>query len=595
MLKNLPRKKILLTVLSTLVSLCLALVGVWRNGQEPLLPNGGVLSRAEAIDGVTLTGWAEAGPGLWSFSFTAGDGDETLALCTNYKARLISGGSETEAEDLYLLPASGRAPVRLLLESNGQPSCWVTTAGRALENQHQRQMIQLQAIACFGMMALFVLALFYFKHQRELGYFLLYLSVMIVWAGLIYRFPSEGGASFRLLFMFLFSCMLLSAFWVAAALTGLLTIERRQRLAALFLTALFALFTLSSVTLLRVGALFAGMLACQGLLLYALWKEIEGAELLLFGCAVSTGLRVLVILPGLRWPIFIESLPFYILRCARIYDLPFALGCMFFVCRRFAQQFDRTEQLARELDRRVAQRTQALAEQVEARESMMLNIFHDLRSPLFAVANGLETLSIAPDTLPGLLPALQERVSFLRRLTEDLFLAAKLEQNQILLNEDRVLLNEQTALVCTACMAEAKKKGVSLTSETGRPLLVWGDAVRLQQVVQNLVTNAIYYTPAGGSVEVACRAEGGQALVSVRDTGCGIPPEEQAAVFQRYFHTSAANKHESTGLGLTIAQELVRLHHGVIQLESEVGRGSCFTVRLDLLEPDEELDEEPCQ
>lgn len=587
MLKRLPRKKILLTVLSTLVTLCLALGGIWANGQEPLLPNGGSLSRAEAADGVTLTGWTGAGPGLWRFSFTAGEMDEPLALCTNYRARLVSGGSGTPIEDLYLLSVSDQDSVRLLVESDGPPAAWVTTARIALESQHQRQMIQLQALACFGMMALFVLALFHYKRQRELGYFLLYLSVMIVWGLLIYWFPSEGGPSFRLLFMFLFSCMLLSAFWVAAALTGLFRVGRRQRFAVLFLTALFALLTLSPVPPLRVAALFAGMLACQGLLLYAFWKEVEGAGMLLFGCAVSTGLRVLVILPGLRWPVFIESFSFYILRCARIYDLPFALGCMFFVCRRFAQQFDRTEQLARELDRRVAQRTQALAEQVEARESMMLNIFHDLRSPLFAVANGLETLSTAPEALPGLLPALRERVSFLHRLTEDLFLAAKLEQNQILLNEDRVLLNEQTALVCSACMAEAEKKGVRLTAETARPLLVWGDAVRLQQVVQNLVTNAIYYTPAGGSVEVACRAEGGQALVSVRDTGCGIPPEEQAAVFQRYFHTTSANKHESTGLGLTIAQDLVRLHHGVIQLESEVGKGSCFTVRLDLLEQEE--------
>lgn len=136
-------------------------------------------------------------------------------------------------------------------------------------------------------------------------------------------------------------------------------------------------------------------------------------------------------------PFYVECYPLYLLRCARVFDIPFALGCMTYVCRRFALQFDRTEQLAQELDTRVIERTRALTEETEARKSMMLNIFHDLRSPLFAVSNGLDTLAEAPDALPALLPALQQRVAFVRSLTEDLFLAAKLEQKQVLLNEDR--------------------------------------------------------------------------------------------------------------------------------------------------------------
>ena len=107
--------------------------------------------------------------------------------------------------------------------------------------------------------------------------------------------------------------------------------------------------------------------------------------------------------------------------------------------------------------------------------------------------------------------------------------------------------------------------------------------MRLQQIIQNLVTNAIHYTPAGGSIHVDCRAEGETACVSVQDTGCGIAPEDQSAVFDRYFHTTADKKHDSTGLGLTIAQELARLHHGEITLQSEVGKGSMFTLRLPLL------------
>ena len=169
-------------------------------------------------------------------------------------------------------------------------------------------------------------------------------------------------------------------------------------------------------------------------------------------------------------------------------------------------------------------------------------------------------------------------------MTEDLFLAAKLEQKQLLLNEDRAALNEETASVCAACQSEATKKGVTLRAETDTLLPVWGDNVRLQQIIQNLVTNAIHYTPAGGSIRVRCFAENGTACVSVQDTGCGIAPEDQSAVFDRYFHTTADKKHDSTGLGLTIAQELAHLHHGGITLESEVGKGSTFTLRLPLLD-----------
>lgn len=76
----------------------------------------------------------------------------------------------------------------------------------------------------------------------------------------------------------------------------------------------------------------------------------------------------------------------------------------------------------------------------------------------------------------------------------------------------------------------------------------------------------------------------GQACVKVTDTGCGIAPEDQPAVFDRYFHTTADTKHDSTGLGLTIAQELAHLHRGEIMLQSEPGKGSCFTLCLPLLD-----------
>ena len=447
-----------------------------------------------------------------------------------------------------------------------------------------RTTLQWMAITVFCTLAATVLALHHYKPQRELGYFLLYLVILIAWAAAVIRSPERGRGMMLFLRRGYFSLTVLAPIWLSAALTGMAPRTRQQKSLTLALTAGYVLLSLSACPPVRAIGLLGGMAYCIGLLSVAYCRGDRAVLLLLFPCAATVGLRMLVILPGLDLPFFSESVRFYVMRCARIYDIPFTLGCMAFVCRRFALQFDRTEQLARELDQRVADRTRALTEETEARKSMMLNIFHDLRSPLFVIGSGLDTLAAAPDALPALLPILQERVGFVRRLTEDLFLAAKLEQKQVLLNEDRARLEALTAAVCSACQAEAAHKGVELRTDTGTPLPVWGDAVRLEQILQNLVTNAIHYTPSGGRVTVMCAAENGQACVKVTDSGCGIAPEDQPAVFDRYFHTTADTKHDSTGLGLTIAQELAHLHRGEIMLQSEPGKGSCFTLCLPLLD-----------
>ena len=452
------------------------------------------------------------------------------------------------------------------------------TEAQLLAGDAVRGQLQLLALTVFATLAAAILALCHYKKRPELEYFLLYLIVLIFWGGLVACFPSGfQGLAQRCMRLF-FAVAILASTLLSAALLAL-PLPAKWVVPA---SAVFLFLGQVSLPALRFGVLTAGMCLCLYLLLSAYCRGYEAAGLLLFPCAVTTGFRVWALLPIL--PFFTESYPLYLLRSARVFDIPFALGCMTFVCRRFALQFDRTEQLARELDARVVERTKALTEETEARKSMMLNIFHDLRSPLFAVSSGLDTLAEAPEALPALLPALQQRAAFLRRLTEDFFLAAKLEQKQILLNEDRVSLDDAAGNVCAACRSEAEKKGVSLCFAVDAPLPVWGDETRLEQVVQNLVTNAIHYTPAGGRISVTAYAEGDAACVAVADTGCGIAPEDQSAVFDRYFHTAANTKHDSTGLGLTIAQELAHLHHGKILLESQIGKGSCFTLKLPLLQ-----------
>ncbi len=577
-----------LSALSILLALLIALAGIWGNFRFERLHSGGTLTASQAAVGVVLDGWQQTAPGQWQFHFTSGPELPALTLCVTGTAKPLGPEGLSAADrsgELFSLSTAPGQPTELVFTCSRRPQVWLMTSAAADRAIRLRTLAQLTALTAFVTMGVVLLALYHYKHQLELGYFLLYLLVMSGWAVLVFFFPASLSSPIHFILRSFFSLAVLASALLAAGLVGVeLPRSGRELFRLIAGCALFLALSLSGIAPLRVGVLVGGMCLCLYLLAAAVDRGYEGAGLLLLPCAVTTGFRVWALLPGLDSAFFVESFPFYLLRCSRLYDLPLALGCMVFVCRRFALQFDRTEQLARELDARVAERTRELTAETEARKSMMLNIFHDLRSPLFAVSSGLETLETAPDALPALLPALRQRIEFLRRLTEDLFLAAKLEQKQLLLNEDRAALNEETASVCAACQSEATKKGVTLRAETDTLLPVWGDNVRLQQIIQNLVTNAIHYTPAGGSIRVRCFAENGTACVSVQDTGCGIAPEDQSAVFDRYFHTTADKKHDSTGLGLTIAQELAHLHHGGITLESEVGKGSTFTLRLPLLD-----------
>ena len=581
------RKTLPLLFLAVFLLVLVCLCGIRLNARFPQLASGSTFSPAECANGAALTNWEQIAPGRWRFAISITPGTEQLAVCLvgNSRSSAPEGLAPLRRNsDFYLLPAaSGTA--ELLISSQEQPCAWLIPVSQAQFWNELRTDLQLVSLVAFVTMGITILALFFFKPRPELGWFLLYVLLMCVWDIVVLLSPASSNALLRTVRRAFFSLAVIVPALLCGALThtGSTPLGTPKAQRQLAFCGVFFVLSMAPIQPFRIPLLYLGMLGILILLLYALAHGSFSALYLLYPYSITYGLRVLTLLPSLSPSFYTESLPFYILRCARIYDLPFALGCLIYVCRRFALQFDRTEQLAQELDTRVTQRTQALQAEADARKSMMMNIFHDLRSPLFVVSSGLNTLAASPDSLPTLLPILQQRVDFVRDLTEELFLAAKLEQKQILLNEDRAQLDEITAEVCRGCQAEAQHKGVTLSADISVSLPVWGDQLRLQQILQNLVTNAIHYTPPGGTIAVVCTRSEDAAHVSVSDTGCGIAPEDQPAVFQRYFRTDPRTKHDSTGLGLTIAQELAHLHHGEITLTSEPGKGSCFVLHLPLL------------
>jgi signal transduction histidine kinase len=167
-------------------------------------------------------------------------------------------------------------------------------------------------------------------------------------------------------------------------------------------------------------------------------------------------------------------------------------------------------------------------------------------------------------------------------LINDILDLSKVEAGQVELEVARFSLREALERGVVMVRERATKNGVQLTLEPNSEVeLVDGDERRIRQVVFNLLSNAVKFTPSGGRVEVSSAQQNGEVLVSVRDMGPGIAPEDYERIFEEFQQTEAGQEQrEGTGLGLALSKKLVELHGGRIWVESELGKGSTFTFTL---------------
>lgn len=323
-------------------------------------------------------------------------------------------------------------------------------------------------------------------------------------------------------------------------------------------------------------------------LVYACAKHRKGAWMLLVGQTISLGMRLVVAIS----PVMMGQISYLlrVMRYSKIFNLPFAICCMFLINRLFAEKFSESEALAekleqtnQELETKVLERTSALKNQQRQKNTFMMNVFHDLRTPLFILRGCTERIKSFPHQLPHELPVMEERLDFTQHLVDDLFLMAKLEDRQVILETERVPLGSLVSKVTKACLVVSEKKDVALKYTIIDDCITWGDEFRLEQAFQNLITNAIYYTRPGGSVCVELKSLDNMAFISVTDTGVGILPEDLDKIFDRYYRVSGKDKHQSSGLGLAIAQEIIQQHNGKISLKSNIGKGTVFTLQLPVI------------
>ncbi|WP_447985616.1 heavy metal sensor histidine kinase [Nitrospira sp. Nam74] len=213
---------------------------------------------------------------------------------------------------------------------------------------------------------------------------------------------------------------------------------------------------------------------------------------------------------------------------------------------------------------------------------------HELRTPLTVLKGETELALRRPrsaDDYRVVLESSLEEIDRMSRIVDELLFLSRADLGEIKMESRPVRLDHLFDDLKRQAEVLGYEQGVQIVTGLIEPATVAGDDMRLGELVLNLLDNAIKYSPPGGRVEMSLLTQDGMARLSVSDEGIGVAREEQAHIFDRFYRTDAARAHtkKGTGLGLAICQWIVDAHHGTIEVHSELGKGSTFTVVLPLM------------
>ncbi|WP_394619315.1 ATP-binding protein [Lentzea sp. JNUCC 0626] len=219
----------------------------------------------------------------------------------------------------------------------------------------------------------------------------------------------------------------------------------------------------------------------------------------------------------------------------------------------------------------------------QARKAMVSDVAHELRTPLSNIRGWLEAAEDGVHDLdPALITLLLKEALVLQHVVDDLQDLAVAEAGSLRLTLERVNVVTTLEQVQAAHEARATQAGVTLSVTADPALFVRADALRLRQVLDNLVANAVRYVPAGGTVAVEGTSEDGDCVITVSDTGPGIAADDLPHVFDRFWRADKSRSRSTggSGLGLAIVRKLVEAHGGTVGVSSTTGVGTTFRVRL---------------
>lgn len=235
--------------------------------------------------------------------------------------------------------------------------------------------------------------------------------------------------------------------------------------------------------------------------------------------------------------------------------------------------------------RELAQAYQRLAEQDVARREFLTNVAHELRTPLMAASGYLQILQqgsvLNHEQLTHALDTVSRNVHQIVTLVNDILFLQ--EMDLVLPDFQAVHMGEVASIVLERYKSQAATRGIhlSLTEDHDLPP-VSGDTKSLERALTALVDNAIKFSPKGGNVEIRLRKGEGQVFVTVEDHGIGISPNTRPRIFDRFYHMEKEDNDlfGGIGLGLAITRQVIKQHKGTLEVESEHGKGSTFTMRL---------------
>lgn len=217
------------------------------------------------------------------------------------------------------------------------------------------------------------------------------------------------------------------------------------------------------------------------------------------------------------------------------------------------------------------------------RREFTANVSHELKTPIQSIMGSAELMEngmVKPEDIPLFMGRIRRESARLVTLIEDIIRLSQLDEGaQTPLESVDLLSIAQDAAASLRTAAESRKVSIEVT---GASLLIRGNGRMLHEIIYNLADNAIKYNTEGGSVTISLESSGAQALLTVTDSGIGIPPEHQARVFERFYRVDKSHSKASggTGLGLSIVKHAVQAHHGTIKLVSQIGKGTTVQVTL---------------
>ncbi len=279
---------------------------------------------------------------------------------------------------------------------------------------------------------------------------------------------------------------------------------------------------------------------------------------------------------------------------ALMLGLVFVLLRAYWQRRRHQRSLEESNSLLREERDKQRELNSRLAEATQSKLVFFTNVSHDLRTPLTLIAEPVQQLSEATNLTPqqhSMMQLANKNVLILKRLINQILDFRKYENGKLNLHLAEIDFGAAARDWAESFRTMARRRGISLVIDIAPdlPATIAVDPEKMERVLFNMMSNAFKHTPAGGTITLACRAEGDSLHISVTDTGEGIPPEELGHIFERFYQVDKVHP-TGSGIGLSLVKAFIELHGGTITAESTPGSGTSFDITLPIRHTDATAD-----